>query len=88
METLTQKLLAKPATPTVVAEAMQPKPTEPLVPGAREAEDLLFLAMVAQSIFWEAVSTLERHLGFEIDSSQDLAEVGIEDLKASRGAPV
>lgn len=88
MKTPTQTLLAKPATPTPVAEAMQPKPDGALAPVAPEAEDLLFLAMVAQSIFWEAVSTLERHLGFEIDSSQDLADVGIEDLKASRGAPV
>ncbi len=49
---------------------------------------ILLRARLAQTCFWKAVSDLERHLGFEIDSSQDLEDVSIEDLKASKGAPV
>ena len=88
MKTPTRKRAAKATVSKVVTEAMQSKPDEKLAPVVREAQDLLFRARVAQTIFWGAVSDLELHLGFEIDSSQDLDDVSIEDLKASKGAPV
>lgn len=88
MNSSTRKRAEKSEIREAATEAMQPKPDEELAPGAHQAEELLDYVRLAQSIFWKAVSDLELLLGFEIDSSQDLEDVGIEDLKASKGAPV
>lgn len=44
------------------------------------AEELLRLAMLAQSTFWSHVRALEKALGCEIDDAQDLSIVTIDYL--------
>lgn len=71
----------------------QLKPDSPeeygqLAADAEDDEELLFMVKSTQTFFWRALTSLERHLGFEIDSSQDFKEASIESLKASPGASV
>jgi len=88
MNSSTRKPAAKSEVRKAATEAMQPKPDEELASGGHQVEELLDYVKLVQSIFWKAVSDLELQLGFEIDCSQDLENVGIENLKASKGAAV
>ncbi|HKV44605.1 MAG TPA: hypothetical protein VJT32_08030 [bacterium] len=47
-------------------------------------EGLLARAARLQTGFWEALSNLEAELGFDIESTRDLNEVTVEDLKAEQ----
>lgn len=53
-----------------------------------EAEELLTKAAQSQSMFWDDIRRLEKIVGFEIDSNQDLEETDLDTILANPGAPV
>lgn len=53
-----------------------------------EAQELFAAAQVAQTAFWEAMRALERCIGGEIDSNDDLNDTNLAMVIENKGAKV